>query len=411
VVDSRGSVTLSPVREKGYASSSNGSSRWWDDPSGEETPELRWPLSVLVYDRMRRQDAQVGSTLRAMTGPIVNTQTRVDGTGCRDEVTLDVAKNFGLPIVGAGDEDFTENLRGRDRFSWTEHKRLALLMLPFGHSFFEQVYRYDEKTGRFRVRKYGPRLPRTISKVNTARDGGLVSIEQYGLGVTDGGSTLPVNRLIAYVLEREGGNWLGQSLLRTAYKNWLLKDRGLRTWATSIDRNGVGIPDYEAAPGETSLEAGQEITSDMRAGDNSGVARPNGSKLQLLGVQGALPDIEKYVAYHDSQISRSALGHFLNLGGQTNGQVGSYNLGSVFADTFHLGLETVDRELLATANAHAVEDLVDINFGPDEPAPRLVDDPIGMSLSELDRVRAATGLSSDAALTKFLQTIPPQEGA
>lgn len=400
-----------PAREKGYASAAAGNS-WWMDLSDEETPELQWPLSVLVYDRMRRQDAQVGSTLRAMIGPIVNTQTRVDGTGCRDEVTLDVATNFGLPIVSEGDEDYTERLRGRDRFNWKQHKRLALLMLPFGHSFFEQVYRYDETTGRFRVRKYGPRLPRTISKVNVARDGGLVSIEQYGLSLGGSGATLPVNRLVAYVLEREGGNWLGQSLLRSAYKNWLLKDRGLRTWATSIDRNGIGIPDYEAAAGETSLDAGLKITTDMRSGDNSGVARPSGSKLQLLGVQGQLPDIEKYVAYHDTQIARSALGHFLNLGGQTGGQVGSYNLGSVLADTFHLGLQTVDGELLDTANAHAVEDLVDINFGPNEPAPRLVDDPIGMSLSELDRVRAAAGLASDADLTKFLRSIPDlQEGA
>lgn len=393
-----------PVRERGYASQ-DASTAWWADLTDEETPELRWPLSVLVYDRMRKQDAQVGSVLRAVNSPIVRTQTRVDGSGCRDEVTEFVADNLGLPILGA-DEDHTAKLRGRDRFSWTDHKRLACLMLPFGHSYFEQIYRWDPESGYFRLRKLAPRLPRTISKINTARDGGLISIEQYGLTTSGTSTTLPVNRLVAYVLEREGGNWLGQSLLRSAYKNWLLKDRALRTWAVSIDRNGVGIPDYEAAENEVSLEAGKKIATEMRAGDNSGLARPNGSKLQLLGVQGQLPDIEKYVAYHDSQIARSALGHFLNLGGQTNGQVGSYNLGSVLADTFHLGLETIDGELHDTANAHVVEDLIDINFGPTEPAPRLVSDPIGSSQSELDRIREAAGLSSDADLTKFLRSIP-----
>lgn len=392
----------SPVRERGYASSSGVT--WWSDLSGEETPELRWPLSVLVYDRMRRQDAQVASVLRAVTSPIVRTQTRVDGSGCRDEVTEFVAQNLGLPIIGDDahlDPEHRAPLRGRDRFSFTDHKRLACLMLPFGHSYFEQVYRWDDVAGRFRLRKLGPRLPRTISKINTARDGGLISIEQYDIS-----TPLPVNRLVAYVLEREGGNWLGQSLLRSAYKNWLLKDRALRTWSQSIDRNGIGIPDYEAAPGEEDLSAGQQIASDMRAGDNSGVARPSGSKLNLLGVQGQLPDIEKFVAYHDSQIARSALGHFLNLGGQTGGQVGSYNLGSVLAGTFELALETVNGELHETANAHIVEDLVDVNFGPTEPAPRLVPDPIGSRQSELDRVREAAGLASDADLVKVLRTIP-----
>lgn len=399
-----------PVRERGYAYSGNG---FWGEISAETTPELVWPLNVEVFDRMRRQDAQVGSVLRAATTPIVRTQWRVDGRGCDPEVTRFVAGNLGLPIAGESDEDFTESLRGRDRFSWDEHLRLALLMLPFGHSFFEQVYRYDEAAERFRIRKLGPRLPSSISKVNVARDGGLISIEQYGGSMAGGGlygagpgATLPVNRLVAYVLDREGGNWLGQSLLRSAYKNWLLKDRALRTWSTSIDRNSLGIPIYEGAPGETDLTAGQEMAEDMRSGENAGGAIPNGASLTPTGVSGTLPDPEPFVQYNDAQIARSALGHFLNLGGSTNGQVGSYNLGSVFEGTFHLGLDAVAQLIASTGSAHIIEDLVDINFGPTVPAPRLTYDPIGTRQSELDRVREAAGLASDADLTKFLRSIP-----
>lgn len=405
-----------PVRELGYAGPS--SVQFWSDLTGEETPELRWPLAPWVYDRMRRQDAQVGSTLRAVISPIVRTQTRVNGSGCRDEVTEFVASNLGLPIVGASDdEDFTAKLRGRDRFSWNDHKRLALLMLPFGHSYFEQVYRYDEDTRKFRLRKLAPRLSKSIARVNVARDGGLISIQQWDNGdgafnLASGGMSggygrpITVNRLVAYVLEREGGNWLGQSLLRTAYKNWLLKDRALRTWSQLIDRQGMGIPDYEAAEGETSLDAGLEIATTMRAGDNSGVARPSGSKLNLLGVTGSLPDVDAFIRYQDEQITRSALGHFLNLGTQKGGQVGSYNMGSVLKDTFRLSLEMVDDEVHGTGNAHVVEDLVDINFGSTEPAPRLVSDPVGVSQTELDRIREQAGLSSDADLVRFLRSIP-----
>lgn len=399
-----------PVRERGYASHNANAGTWWVDLTSETTPELRWPQSIDVFDRMRRQDAQVASVLRAVKSPIVRTQWRVDGRGCSEDVTRFVAQNLGLPIVGEDDNDHRAQLRGRDRFSWDDHLRLALLMLEFGHMFFEQVYRLDD-AGAFRIRKLGPRMPRTISKINSAPDGGLVSIEQHGGPTTFGTIVLPVNRLVAYVMEREGGNWVGHSLLRAAYKNWLLKDRALRTWSTSIDRNGVGVPDYEAAPNEVSLEAGQQIATDLRGGDNSGVARPNGSKLTLLGVDGTLPDIETFVQYHDAQIARSALGHFLNLGGSTNGQVGSYNLGSVFADTFHLGLDAVADQIATTANAHVIEDLVDINFGPTVPAPRLTYDPIGTRQTELDRVREAAGLGSDADLVKFLRTIPSQEVA
>lgn len=397
--------TPAPVRERGYAYDSSG--LYWDDLTNETTPELKWPWSIDVFDRMRRQDSQVGSVLRAVRSPIIRTQWRIDGTGCDPEVTHFVADNLGLPIVGASDEaEPAVRLRGRDRFSWNNHVRLALLMLPFGHMYFEQVYRYDDATGMFRLRKLGPRLPRTISQVNVARDGGLVSIEQHGTITGDKGVTLPVNRLVAYVLEQEGGNWLGQSLLRSCYKNWLLKDRALRTWSTAIDRQGMGVPIYTAAEGETDLEAGRSIAEGARSGDNAGAAIPHGADFELLGVEGSLPSVDLFVRYQDEQIARSALGHFLNLGTQSGGQVGSYNLGSVLSGTFNLALEEVAQLVADTGSAHIVEDLVDINFGPTVPAPLIVFDPIGVRQSELDRVREDTGLTSDADLVKFLRSIP-----
>lgn len=397
-----------PVREKGYATQDAGV--WWTDLTDETTPELRWPLSIEVFDRMRRQDAQVSSVMRAVKSPIIRTQWRIDGTGCDREVTEFVADNLGLPIVGDSDEDRpATRLRGRDRFSWDQHLRLALLALDFGHMFFEQVYRLDEPTGRFRLRKLGPRMPRTISHVKVARDGGLVAIEQYGTMTGGGGVTLPVNRLVAYVVEKEGGNWLGQSLLRSAYKNWLLKDRALRTWSTTIDRQGMGVPIYTAAENETSLDAGEEIAINARSGDNAGAALPSGAKFELVGVDGTLPDIDKFVRYQDEQIGRSVLAHVLNLGTQSGGQVGSYNLGSVLSGTLNLSLEEVAGLVGDTASMHIVEDLVDINFGPTVPAPLITHDPIGVQQSELDRVREAAGLESDADLVKFLRKLPQED--
>jgi hypothetical protein len=410
-----------PVREQGYALATT-ALQFWNDLTQEETPELRWPLAPWVYDRMRKQDAQVGSTLRAMVGPLVRTQQRIDGGGCRDEVTEFVASNLGLPILGVPDdpdedEDFTAQLRGRDRFSWKQHRRLSCLMLPFGHAYFEQVYRYDEDTKKYRLRKLAPRLSKSIAQVNVARDGGLISIQQWdngagsaniaGGGFSGGlGAPINVSRLVAYVLEREGGNWLGQSLLRTAYKNWLLKDRALRTWSQLVDRQGMGIPVVTAPEGAPSLDPYQELASDMRAGDNAGAGVASGTTVALVGVTGDLPDVAEFVAYQDEQIARSALAHLLNLGGQKNGQVGSYNLGTVFEGTLNSSLDTVDGELNDTANAHIVEDLVDINFGSTEPAPRIVSDPIGTTQSELDRIREQAGLTSDADLVRFIRTIP-----
>jgi hypothetical protein len=354
-----------PTSELGYAGPGMAGT-YWAVPDPDETPELRWPLSVRVFDQMRRQDAQVKSVLRAVTHPVRRTGWRVDPNGARSEVVELVATDLGLPVVG---EPLKAPIRSRERFSWADHLQHALLSLSFGHMFFEQVYTIGDD-GRAHLRKLAPRMPRTIQHIDVAPDGGLVAIEQWGPAKN---VRIPVSRLVAYVPEREAGNWAGESMLRAGYKNWLLKDRLLRVQVASIERNGMGVPLYIGAEGETDLSAGVALAKGWRSGDAAGAAVPYGANLVLRGVEGTLPDAEKAVRYHDEQIARAVLAHFLNLGTQT----GSWALGSTFADFFTLSLQSVAAQIADVANAHVVEDLVDVNFGEDEPAPRIVFEEIG----------------------------------
>jgi hypothetical protein len=52
-------------------------------------------------------------------------------------------------------------------------------MVPYGLSFFEQVYRFDEARRRFDLRKLAPRIPGAISQIEVDRDGGLKYIRQH----------------------------------------------------------------------------------------------------------------------------------------------------------------------------------------------------------------------------------------
>jgi hypothetical protein len=353
----------------------------WGDLSAEShetNPDLLWPFNIEVFDRMRREDAQVGSVLRAVTLPIMRTSWAIDPAGARLEVARHIADDLGLPIKG---RDFKGPLRRRGRFSWNEHLRLALLELPFGHSFFEQVYR-PESDG-LHLGKLAWRPPRTIAEIDVASDGGLVAIVQYG-GLEK--VRIPVDRVVAYVNEREGANWLGQSLLRTAYKNWLLKDRIMRSQALTIERNGLGVPVYKGAvlpEGMTGderdrwlaseREAGLDIATKFRAGDAAGVSIPPTAEFTLMGVDGRLPDTDGPIRYHDEQIARAVLAHFLNLGTET----GSWALGSTFANFFTDSLNAVAGHIADVFNQHVIEDLVDLNWGEDERAPMLVPATIG----------------------------------
>lgn len=356
-----------PTSEIGYV---NGAS-WWNETEFESAPELMWPRSVEIFDKMRRTDSQVASVLRAVTLPVRRTEWRVDPAGCKPEVAQLVADDLGLQVQGAAP---TRVLRTKDRFDWDEHLRLALLMLPFGHSVFEQVYRVGDD-GYAHLRKLGYRPPRSISRFNVATDGGLISIQQDPI-VRSGGTstvTIPVDRLVVYVHDREGGNWHGLSVLRSAYKNWIIKDRLLRVQAQTVERNGMGVPRYTGAENETDLTAGKKLATSWRSDAAAGSAIAYGAKLDLVGVTGTLPDADTPIRYHDEQIARAVLAHFLNLGTQT----GSWALGTTFADFFSQSLQTIAQQIAQTATQHIIEDLVDINFGPTEPAPQLVFDEIG----------------------------------
>lgn len=346
----------------------------------EMNPDLQHPQSLDVFDRMRREDPQVKSVLRAVTLPIMRTGWAIDGAGCRPEVVAHVAADLGLPVKG---KSFVAPLRTKGRFSWGEFLRLALLELVYGHSFFEQVY--DQSTGATHLAKLAWRPPRTIADIKVARDGGLVAIEQHG---TSGRSTpkIPVDRLVAFVNEREGANWYGESLLRSAYKMWLLKDRVLRIQALTAERNGLGIPVVTSPPppeGEDldkleswqqdEIDRGLEIARGARAGETAGVSLAHGGEFELVGVSGDLPDTDKPIRYYDEQIARAVLAHFLNLGTET----GSWALGSTFATFFTDSLNAVTQHIAETTQQHVIEDLVDLNWGPSEPAPRLVPAPIG----------------------------------
>ncbi len=367
-------------REKGYvygqaSATGVGDFSQWNE--FEQVPDLQWPAAIKIYTRMEREDSRVASLLAAIGLPIRRARWAVAQGGARDEVTEFVARNLGLPIDGADETAYAGRRRGR--FSFKQHLVWALGALQFGHSAFEQLYR-SEEDGRVWLHKLAPRPQRTISAWNVALDGGLDSIEQLAPASTarvmygPAPTTIPVSRLVVYSREMEPGMWVGKSVLRPSYKHWLLKDELMRIEAVAARRNGVGVPVGTAAEGATQADVDKlaEMAQQYRVGEHSGAGLPFGAKLQLLGVQGNLPDIRAAIAYHDQMIAISGLAHFLNLSGG-----GSYALASVQESTFNDSVQTEAEWVADVMNDHVVEDLVDINFGPDEPAPRLTFDRIG----------------------------------
>lgn len=380
---------------------------WWE--LTEQVPDLRWPMSLVTYSRMPREDARCWSLLSAIGLPIRRTAWRIDPNGAEDAVVKHISEDLGLPIKGdnGGDKPIP---RQRDRFSWKSHLRDALSCLRYGYAVFEQVYRYDERDGKFHLRKLAPRPQFTIRSFNVDRDGGLVSIVQDDMvnGQLSPGKVnlIDVSRLVVYRNEPEPGVWIGTSLLRPSYKHWLLKDELMRIEAAAARRNGIGVPvattNEKDASSSTKLAEYEQIASRFRGGMSAGAALPYGAKLEILGVQGNLPDLRMAIEYHDKQIALAGLAHFLNLD-----RGGSYALASVQADVFVQSVQAIAEDIADITNQHVIEDLLDSNYSIDVGCPKLVCDEIGSrqdaTASALALLVQAGLLDPDAALKAFIR--------
>lgn len=334
----------------------------------ETIPALTYPASIQTYAVMRR-DPQVKAVLSAYSLPLRAGTWAVNPKGCRDEVVQLVADAWGLPVLGDNEGPGPFRRRG---VLWDEHLRLALLMLPFGHSPFAVRYEVGGDPLRARLAELSERLPQTITSIVVdEKTGDLTGIRQPGSAdlipaKTPGGYT----NLLWYAHEREGASWQGQSMIREAYAPWLIKHECWRILATSSRRFGMGVPEVKAPQGGTPSDIAKaaEIAALYRAGDQSGIGLPDGYSFELKGMTGSVPDTLGFVRYLDQQIAVSALEEVLNLSASPNG---SRALGETVISLLQLAWQATAHEIAVPASRLSV-DMVDLNFGEDEPVPAIL---------------------------------------
>lgn len=327
----------------------------------ETVPDLTYPLSIQTYNRMRT-DPQCTAVLGAYTYPLRSATWVINPKGCRDEVVELIADAWGLPIDG--DNDGPGPLRRRG-VKWHEHLRLALLMLPFGHSPFAIRYDVVGDPLRARLAELSERLPYTLSDIQVNDDGSLKEITQFA-----NREPIPAKDLLWYVREREGAAWWGRSMLRQAYAPWLIKHEMWRVMAQSSRRFGMGIPQVTAPQGGTPADvtAAGELAAGYRAGDQSGVGLPYGFTFDLRGLSGSVPDTLGFVNYLDAQIATSVLAEIFNLDSAANG---SRALGDTVIGLLELAWQATATEVTDPADGLSIR-TVDYNFGEDEPVPGII---------------------------------------
>ena len=332
----------------------------WKDfvDENETVPDLMWPTSVVTFDKMRT-DAQIAGLYSAVAYGIQQLRFVLDSNGARPKMVQEISEDLNVPIMGS---EQNARRRMKKRFAHQKHVSQALLSLLYGHMYFEQVG--EIRDGLWRLRKLAARMPQTISRITVADDGGLVAIHQGNTGALMSNPGIPVDRLVGFIFAQEGYSWIGRSMLRDIYREWLIKDRLMRVDAINHERAGgvpFGVGSPEMTPSE--LDAFHEQMQLFKIGDTSGGAVPYGADIKIA--KGTGSDVMGSIQAHNEAMARRFLLMVASLA-QGSSHVGSYALGEVFQDFFVLGQKAICQWYCDVMNEHVIEDWVDWNYGEEE---------------------------------------------
>jgi hypothetical protein len=365
--------------------------------TGEEyRTELQGTTGLERYDQMRRGDATVKATLMSIILPIRQANWEVEPAS-DDKKDIEIAN-----II-------SENLFEQMSITWDDFIRQALLCLPFGFMVFEKVYNYDGKY--LLLKKLAPRLPKTIWKWNDAEDGGLEGIvQQVYKKESYENIPIPIEKLLIFTNEREGSNFEGISILRSAHMHWKFKNMFYKLDAINHERFAVGIPDVKL-PENSRDEAGdkakaKEIAANLRSHEQAYIVRPHGFEVSLLNTKSNASRILLSIKHHNEQIALNTLTQFLTLG---TTQSGARALGDSFQDMFLLSQQAIADHIAEITNRFCIRQMVDFNWKV-KAYPKLKVSSIAKSnftsLSDaVSKLVAAGTLTNDDALEEHLRNI------
>jgi hypothetical protein len=397
-------ASSAPTREIGAEAQASGTTQGWSAfvDEAEYVPELMWPASVQTYHR-QRNDSQVEALHSGTTQPVREFRWSIDTNGAPAALCERASEDLGLPLRGHEDDHIPRaRLQG---VNFDEFLTDVLLAPVYGHFYFEIVGRTNPARTEWHVERLAPRHPRTIADFQTTPAGQLLAIRQNIAGA--GGwlrqpEPIPASALVPFVWRREAGSWVGRSLLRSIYREWLVKDRTIRVAAINLERAG-GMPVVEGPQGASDAQLGElaKLARQFKVAEGGGGAIPFGSKLHLVG--GNTPDAINLLEYCDQAMARVWALMLIQLGTTATG---SRALGGEFATFAARAHRAMAGWVVSQANS-LLERYTEWNLGPGAThAPRLYFEqskPDALSVADLVAMIEAGALTVDPELEGWIR--------
>lgn len=345
--------------------------------------KLRDKARATEYDKMRRSDSQVKMLLSCIKNPIKSAKWKVAPA---EQDNPEYEKHAKL-VEKALFQDM--------RTHWKKFINESLTMLEFGHAVFERthkVVKFDPELGTYiSIKDLSWRSPKTIERwdLHTEGDckGELKSIAQYAYG--DLGVLIDIKacNLIVFVLDMEGSDYQGTSILRACYGNYFKKNNYSKINAIGIEKFAVPTPIGTIPPGQENSEAKDTFEQVLRKYTShqcNYIIKPEGFNIDWNNNTYDPQKVEVSIDNEDKRMAKAILANFLELGQGS----GSYALSNDLSDFFLSSIKYIaEAEIAETLNKTIVKEIIDLNFPGVKKYPKLIpygiDDKAGKEFAEI----------------------------
>lgn len=362
-------------------------------------PKLRADQGMRVWQEMTDNDPIVGAILKAIDLLIrqVTWTTKAASDSPEDQANA----------------QFIDECMDDMSVSWHDNISEILSMLPYGWSYHELVYKIrrgpDQENpslrskytdGRVGWRKMEIRAQPTRDRwVFDEDDNSLVGMWQTSPPDYKR-NFIPIEKALLFRTTTHKANPEGKSVLRNAYRPWVLKKRFEEVEGVGIERDLAGLPIAYVDPAilkdsatdeeKAILAAIKKIVRNIRRDQQEGIIWPQvyderGNKLydlQLLNSGGMRQfDVGVIIDRYDRRMAQSVLADFIMLGHES---VGSFALSSSKTRLFAVALGAWLDAIGSVLNRHAIPRLFELNNINPDALPEIVHDDLEIpDLAEL----------------------------
>lgn len=336
----------------------SGSTSWGHFSNREYNLQLQGINGLRRWEEMKRNDGMVSGVLTLRKTPVLAARWYIEpaSPSKRDKKIAEYVWNC---------------LTKRMTVSWPRFLAESMLHLDYGFYPFEKVF--EKEDGELYWRKFASRHPLDCAGFDYDANGGPDGLWVYTNVATAGATKsdrpgqrkIPINKLMVFTHNQEGGALEGTSMLRPLHKHHFIKDVLYKIDSIQKERHGIGIPIIILPPNATSEDKrlAEQMGRNLRTNEKAHVVLPALWDLRMLKLEGQLVDPITSADHHNEMILAAALAQFLS-------NTGSGNLNTL-VDLFMKATRSDAEVVRDTINKWAIEEIVRWQFGKTVDAPTL----------------------------------------